>query len=667
MNERLLRIRGLKIGLERAGQEFTLVDGVDLNIAQGETVALVGESGCGKSMTALALMGLLPPGCRLAQGRVEFEGQDLSRMVPSEMRRIRGGNMAMIFQEPMTSLNPVMRVGDQIAEAVRLHDKPRQGVEKRVVELLSSVGIPEPVKRAKAYPHQLSGGMKQRIMIAMALAGRPRLLIADEPTTALDVTIQAQVLELLKDLQRKTGMSILLITHDLGVVTETADRLAVMYAGQIVETATVSDFFHGPKHPYSRMLLEALPDSQRRDEKLAVIKGSVPPLNTLFTGCRFVDRCYVDDSRCSQVIPQWHSLDVESGVRCLLYGDNPVTSSRQNQREVGRHASQSSGNEVLLDVKGLKVHFPMHKGLLHRVNGHVRAVDGIDLTLAKGHTLALVGESGCGKTTAGKAILQLIRPAEGQVLFESNELTRLKEKGLRQRRSKMQFIFQDPMAAMNPRLRVGSIVDEGMRASRIYSKAQRERRVTELLVKVGLPPEAVNRYPHEFSGGQRQRICIARALAVQPKLIVCDEPTSALDVSVQAQILNLLKELQHSLNLSYLFITHDISVVAYLADEVAVMYLGRIVERGRVDEILENPAHPYTRALMSAVPVADPDRKRFVIQLEGDMPSPLEPPCGCHFHPRCFEATEECRKDYPTEKPLSQSHRVCCYNAKSVT
>ncbi|MCU7809516.1 MAG: ABC transporter ATP-binding protein, partial [Candidatus Thiodiazotropha sp. (ex Semelilucina semeliformis)] len=315
---------------------------------------------------------------------------------------------------------------------------------------------------------------------------------------------------------------------------------------------------------------------------------------------------------------------------------------------------------------GLEVHFPIYKGVLRRVVGHLRAVDGIDLTLTKGRTLAIVGESGCGKTTTGKGILQLIRPTSGRVLFESEELTRLKGEALRRKRAEMQIIFQDPMASMNPRLRVGSIVEEGLRAQKIYSKAQREQRVTELLKQVGLSDDAVNRYPHEFSGGQRQRICIARALAMKPKLIVCDEPTSALDVSIQAQILNLLKALQHSLKLSYLFITHNISVVAYLADEVAVMYLGRIVERGRVDEVLDSPSHPYTRALMSAVPVADPDRKRHVIQLEGDMPSPLEPPCGCHFHPRCPDATEQCMKDYPQEKPISTSHRVCCHHAETV-
>ncbi|MCU7829666.1 MAG: ABC transporter ATP-binding protein [Candidatus Thiodiazotropha sp. (ex Myrtea sp. 'scaly one' KF741663)] len=666
MNDRLLRVSGLNIQLKRAGQSLSVVDDLDLNIAQGETVALLGESGCGKSMTALAMMGLLPPGGTVAQGKIEFEGRDLCKLPDHEIRRMCGGSMGMIFQEPMTSLNPVLRVGVQIAEAVRLHDKPREGTEKRVVELLSAVGIPDPEKRVKAYPHQLSGGMKQRIMIAMALAGRPRLLIADEPTTALDVTIQAQVLKLLKDLQREMGMAILLITHDLGVVAEAADRLAVMYAGQIVETSNARDFFRQPRHPYSRMLLESLPDSQRRDEKLAVIKGAVPPLDTLFTGCRFVDRCNMGGSRCNQAIPQWQNLDSESGVRCLLYGDNSEAVSKQNENEMARHSSLNSTHEELLLVEGLEVHFPIYKGVLRRVVGHLRAVDGIDLTLTKGRTLAIVGESGCGKTTTGKGILQLIRPTSGRVLFESEELTRLKGEALRRKRAEMQIIFQDPMASMNPRLRVGSIVEEGLRAQKIYSKAQREQRVTELLKQVGLSDDAVNRYPHEFSGGQRQRICIARALAMKPKLIVCDEPTSALDVSIQAQILNLLKALQHSLKLSYLFITHNISVVAYLADEVAVMYLGRIVERGRVDEVLDSPSHPYTRALMSAVPVADPDRKRHVIQLEGDMPSPLEPPCGCHFHPRCPDATEQCMKDYPQEKPISTSHRVCCHHAETV-
>jgi peptide/nickel transport system ATP-binding protein len=664
--EILLSIENLMTRLGDEAHPVRVVDGVDLSLRRGETFALLGESGCGKSMTALSLMRLLPPSGRITEGRIEFDGLDLLRLSEREMRSVRGGSMGMIFQEPMTSLNPVLKVGEQIAEAVRLHDRLQgRAVQERVVELLQAVGIPDPARRALEYPHQLSGGMKQRVMIAMALAGRPKLLIADEPTTALDVTIQAQVLKLLKGLQQESGMTILLITHDLGVVAETADRLAVMYAGQIVEISPVREFFREPRHPYSHKLFESLPNSQKRDEKLAVIPGSVPSLDSHFSGCRFVSRCHKNAQRCSQEVPVWHQMDAESGVRCLLYGEDPLVRDTRyaSLPAEKQYRSRRASDEHLLDIRGLKVHFPIHKGLLRRVVGHVRAVDGIDLSLNKGRTLALVGESGCGKTTAGKGILQLIRPTAGAVRFEADELTRLKGESLRRRRADMQIIFQDPMASMNPRMLVGSIIDEGMRAQGMYTKAQREYRVAELLEKVGLSGEAAQRYPHEFSGGQRQRICVARALAVEPKLIVCDEPTSALDVSVQAQILNLLKDLQHDLELSYLFITHNISVVAYLADEVAVMYLGRIVEKGRVDEVLDSPAHPYTRALLSAVPVPDPDHRRNIIQLEGDMPSPSNPPSGCHFHPRCKDAIESCRDAYPDETSLSESHRVCCWRS----
>jgi peptide/nickel transport system ATP-binding protein len=663
MNEPLLKIENLHTQLGEETNPVRVVDGLDLAIRRGETFALLGESGCGKSMTALSMMRLLPPSGQVRIGAINFAGTNLLELSEREMRQVRGGGMGMIFQEPMTSLNPVLRIGEQIAEAVRLHDKLKGNiaVEKRVVELLDAVGIPDPLRRVKEYPHQLSGGMKQRVMIAMALAGRPQLLIADEPTTALDVTIQAQVLNLLKDLQRESGMAVLLITHDLGVVAETADRLAVMYAGEIVETADVPTFFQGPKHPYSRKLFESLPDSEKRQEKLAVIQGSVPSLNQVFTGCRFQQRCDQGSERCGREIPQWRELGEDRGVRCLLYAQEPLTPATRIKPELERRRSNGLETKPLLDVEGLKVHFPIHKGVFRRVVGHVRAVDGVDLAIPKGRTLALVGESGCGKTTVGKAILQLIRPTAGTARFGDEELTRLRGEALRRRRADMQIIFQDPMSSMNPRMLVGNIIAEGMNAQKIGSKTERAARVSELLRQVGLSPEAASRYPHEFSGGQRQRICVARALAVAPKLIVCDEPTSALDVSVQAQILNLLKELQLDLELSYLFITHNISVVAYLADEVAVMYLGRIVEHGRVEQVLETPAHPYTRALLSAVPVPDPEHKREVIQLEGDMPSPSNPPAGCHFHPRCPEAGEQCRQAYPPESIIADGHRVSCW------
>ncbi|WP_295399835.1 ABC transporter ATP-binding protein [uncultured Thiocystis sp.] len=669
MTDPLLQVEGLTTQLGAVERPARVVDGLDLTIRAGETFALLGESGCGKSMTALSLMRLLPPSGRIVAGSVRLNGIDLPRLTETEMRRIRGGQMAMIFQEPQTSLNPVLTVGDQIAEAVRVHEgRSRAQVPARVVDLLRAVGIPDPEQRVGEYPHQLSGGMKQRIMIAMALAGDPRLLIADEPTTALDVTIQAQVLRLLKELQRETGMAVLLITHDLGVVAETAERLAVMYAGQLVETATVADFFAAPAHPYSRRLMESLPSADQRSGRLAVIPGRVPPLETVFTGCRFADRCPAVMDLCRQEPPRWLDLGAGRGVRCHLWNSGQRSAVSDAWSEPGSMTAAeptARQSELLLRATDLKVHFPIQRGVLRRVVGHVKAVDGVSLDLRAGQTLALVGESGCGKTTAGKGILQLIPPTGGSIRYRDQELVGLDHRRMRAFRKDLQIIFQDPYAAMNPRMLVGDVIGEGLQALGIEPRrANRMRRVAELLELVGMDPASAQRYPHEFSGGQRQRICIARALAVEPRIIVCDEPTSALDVSVQAQILNLLKDLQDRLGLAYLFITHNLSVVAYLAHEVAVMYLGRVVEQGRVDEILDDPRHPYTRALLSAVPVIDPAQRRQVIRLEGDMPSPAHPPSGCYFHPRCPEALTDCAHAYPAQTRLSDSRLVHCFRAE---
>ncbi len=590
------------------------------------------------------------------------------------MRRVRGGRIAMIFQEPMTSLNPVMTVGEQIAESVGQH----QGLKGRarrntVLELLAAVGIPDPQQRYAEYPHQLSGGMKQRIMISIALAGEPDLLIADEPTTALDVTIQAQVLALLQDLQRQNGMAVLLITHDLGVVAGVADQVAVMYAGQIIEQATRDEFYRAPRHPYSQKLFESLPDIRKRDHRLAVIHGAVPSLTQTFRGCRFAARCDFAWEACHDTPPNWNKVSASQRARCHLldpvYGDHRKEDSSllTTEAEVpagsgSRYGESLSRGGRLLEVEDIRVHFPIQRGLFKRTVGHVYAVDGVTLRVDRGATVALVGESGCGKTTMGKAILQLIRPTGGQVRFAGEELTRLRGEALRRRRADFQIIFQDPFSSMNPRMMVGDIIQEGMVALGIEKDPHRRRqRVAELLEHVGLPAEAISRYPHEFSGGQRQRICIARTLAVKPKLIICDEPTSALDISVQAQILNLLKGLQHELDLSYLFITHNLSVVSYLADEVAVMYLGRIVEYGTVEEILHQARHPYTQALLSAIPIIDPQQQREVIRLEGDLPSPSDPPTGCHFHTRCPRAMPVCRQVYPGVTAISDSHRTHCF------
>jgi peptide/nickel transport system ATP-binding protein len=575
----------------------------------------------------------------------------------------------MLFQEPDSSLNPVLTVGQQIGEVLERHTALRgESKRKRMLDLLQAVGIPDPARRLTEYAFQLSGGMKQRVMIAVALAGEPDLLIADEPTTALDVTIQAQVLELLSGLQRESGMAILLITHDLGVVAQMAHKVAVMYAGQIIEVATREQFFRAPLHPYSRKLFQALPGGARRAGELAVIRGQVPPLTTQFRGCRFAERCDSAWERCHAEAPELIACDDGHRVRCHLYEGETVTRAEAKiaadqpvAQDISGIAAHPHAGAALLSVRDLKVHFPIHKGLFRRTVGHVKAVDGISLDIAAGRTLALVGESGCGKTTAGKAMLQLIRPSAGTVQFGGRELTRLHGRGLRAHRADFQLIFQDPYASLDPRMRITDVLAEGMQALGVAATgAERSAQMDAMLTQVGLNADAKLRYPHEFSGGQRQRIAIARALAVDPKLIVCDEPTSALDVSVQAQILNLLKRLQRELGLAYLFITHNIAVVEYLAHEVAVMYLGRIVERGTVQAVLSAPKHPYTQALLSAVPTLDQAGERKIIRLRGELPSPAAPPPGCHFHPRCPQAMAECRLNYPDAIRLNESHEVSC-------
>ncbi len=660
----LMQISNLKTWLDSGGLPVRAVDGLSLTLERGETFALLGESGCGKSMTALSIMRLLPDVGRIVSGEIMLDGQNLLQLPEIAMRTVRGRRVAMIFQEPALSLNPVLTVGEQIAEVLYRHSNLRGNeAKKRIMELLDAVGIPDAARRYREYPFQLSGGMKQRVMIASALAGEPDLLIADEPTTALDVTIQAQVLDLIRDLQKRTGMAILLITHDLGVVSQMAHRVAVMYAGQIVETAPAQKFFAHPAHPYSRKLFASLPNAGKRTGRLAVIKGTVPPLNREFQGCRFAERCDFAWDKCREIDPEWSTASRGHVVRCHLYSEGKAQAVAASAAEVAvSRASPAVEPADLLNVSDLKVYFPVHKGLFKRVAGYVKAVDGVTLEIKKGRTLALVGESGCGKTTVGKGVLQLVPVTSGSVRYNGIDLTRLGRSELRARRSEFQIIFQDPYSSLNPRMRVSDIIEEGMTALAIATSAEeRARRVDMLLEQVGLPTEMKQRYPHEFSGGQRQRISIARALAVNPKLIICDEPTSALDVSVQAQILNLLKELQDKLGLAYLFITHNISVVEYLAHEVAVMYLGRIVETGRMEEVLNHPRHPYTRALLSAVPVIDRATKREIIRLQGDLPSPLNPPSGCHFHPRCPEVMPECRETYPQTSRFSGTHSARCY------
>jgi peptide/nickel transport system ATP-binding protein len=608
----MLRVQDLQVGIDAESGLVRAIDGLRLAIERGETFALVGESGCGKSMTALALMRLLPEAGRVLRGDVTLaEGGtevDVLGLPESAMRAVRGGRIGMIFQEPATSLNPVMRVGDQIVEAIEAHT-PLRGPAARVkaIEWLRKVGIPEPERRIDEYPFRLSGGQKQRVMIAMTLAAEPDFLVADEPTTALDVTIQAQILALLKELQRERGLGLLLITHDLAVVSGMAHRVALMYAGQIVEVATAADFFARPRHPYAQALLRALPDAGRRGQPLEAIAGTVPALDQTFPGCRFAPRCARVMPHCASTVPELVDAGSGHAVRCLLPLDAtaPTLVARP---EVARPpvSGASPPGEPLLSVQDLHVRFALRKGLLHRAAGWFDAVKGVSFDVLPGQTLALVGESGCGKTTTGKAIVQLLRGTariEGRALLGGRNLFELQGADLLAARRDIQIIFQDPFASLNPRMRVFDLLEEGLAALRPeLDAAQRRQRIEGLTEQVGLRKDALARYPHEFSGGQRQRIAIARALAVQPRLIVCDEPTSALDVSVQAQILNLLRELQRNLGVSCLFITHNIGVVEYVADRVAVMQAGRIVEQGECLPTMAAPAHDYTRALLAAVP-----------------------------------------------------------------
>lgn len=524
----LLQVRDLTVSFGSA----RVVDNISFDIRAGETFALVGESGSGKSITALSVLRLLPNAASINAAKIDLQGDDLLNIPEIEFCKLRGRRIGLIFQDPMSSLNPVMSIGEQVAEVLNIHFQlSKDAVRQRVLELLQQVEIPNPERRINEYPHQLSGGQRQRVMIAIALAGKPDLLIADEPTTALDVTIQAQILDLLKNLQKQTGMALWLISHDLALVSNIADRIAVMQNGKIVETANTSEFFQQAKHPYSLKLLAALPKMES----------------------------------------------------CL--------------------GKPSQSNPALLSVENFKVYYPIKKGIFKRVVGYIKAVDGVDFELRSGTTLALVGESGCGKTSLGKGLLNLIPSEAGRVLFNGVDLTQLTGEDLRRNRAEIQIIFQDPFAAMNPRMLVGDIIAEGISA--LHPNATREEkqnRVATLLSQVDLPAESALRYPHEFSGGQRQRICIARALAVQPKLIICDEPTSALDVSVQAQIIELLKNLQRHQGLSYLLITHNLGVVAEMADQVAVMYQGKIVEHGAVEQVLNKPQNAYTQALLNAVP-----------------------------------------------------------------
>ena len=579
-HDQLLSVEGLSVSFRSGGAWRAVVNDLSFALGRTETLAIVGESGSGKSVTALALMGLVPQVNGRVEGRALLDGRDLVSMPEADLRRLRGNEIAMIFQEPMTSLNPVLSVGFQIAEALRYHrGLDRQGAAVEARRMLDLVRIPDAQRRLTDYPHQFSGGMRQRVMIAMALACRPKVLIADEPTTALDVTVQAEILELMKDLQRERGMAILFITHDMGVVSEVADRVLVMWRGNKVEEASATALFASPRANYTRSLVGAVP-------RLGSMRG-------------------------------------EAGPRKLRVID-PVDG---RMSEPGAALKLPTAQATLLQVKGLTTRFPITAGVLGRVKARVHAVENVSFDLARGETLALVGESGCGKSTTGRSILRLVEPTAGTVRFEASEVTALSPGGLKALRPHMQMIFQDPYASLDPRQTVGQAIAEPMLVHGIAARSEAGDRVAAALVRVGLEAGMARRYPHEFSGGQRQRIAIARALALGPKMIVADEAVSALDVSVKAHILNLLMDLQAELDLAYLFISHDMAVVEHISHRIAVMYMGEIVEIGPRHAIIENPQHPYTQRLLSAVPVPDPGRRSARRRLgAGELPSSIRAP-----------------------------------------
>ena len=673
----LLEVTDLRISIPTEAGLIEAVRGVSFAMEPRDTLGVVGESGSGKTMLALAALGLLPESAKVS-GSIRLAGRELLSCTPSQWRSIRGARVSMVFQDPMTALNPMYTAGWQVAECVRLHERvSRSAAWRRAVDLLGEVGLPQPAQLAHRYPHELSGGMRQRVVIAMAIANSPQLIIADEPTTALDVTVQALILDTLRTIREQTGAALMLISHDLGVLAEIAERILVMYAGQAVEIGSAPDVFSDPRVPYTAGLLASLPPVDRRAERLASIPG-VPPSGIGYgAGCAFAPRCPLAAEPCA-VDPKL--LPVAHGhlAACHFAGQADVSVSSGPQVSLIRRAWQAGAGttanggpdltpatpapepaRAVLTVRDLTKNFRV-RGAGFRSYATVHAVSGISLDLKSGRCLGLVGESGCGKSTVARLLMRLEQPTSGSIKLNGTELTGLDDGALRPLRRDLQMVFQDPYSSLNPRLSVGEIVGEPLNVHKI---AGRSARVRELLTAVGLDPDAAVRFPSEFSGGQRQRIGIARALALQPQVLILDEPVSALDVSIQASILNLLRDLQRERDIAYLFISHDLAVIRQVADEIAVMHLGLIVEQGPAEAVCEQPAHPYTAALLSAVPVPDPLRKsaRDRILLHGELPSATNPPSGCRFRTRCWKADERCATEEPPLLQIEGSHQVACH------
>ncbi len=657
----LLEVKNLKVQFATRKSFATAVDEFSLNINPGECVGLVGESGCGKTTTGLSIMRLLPGNGKIAGGTISLEGLDLATLSESEMQKQRGRTVALIPQDPMSSLNPTMKIGRQIGEGLRIHTGASDAdARRRALEVLEMVEMPRPAERLDQYPFELSGGLRQRVIIAMGLVCSPKLLIADEPTTALDVTIQAQILDIIDNLRRELNMGVLLITHDMGVIAGRTDRVVVMYGGKKAEDATTDELFASMRHPYSQALLASMPNLENTTKhELASIAGLPPDLTKEIIGCRFAPRCAYASDQCWTTDPPL-TTEGERHYACFhpVSGPQPVVI-----RSAATVQARTIERKEILRVEGLVREYPIKAGLVRRKVGSIHAVSNVSFSINEGETFGLVGESGCGKTTIGRLVVGLEAPTAGQISFDGNIVSSKSHKPTRVDRRQRQMMFQDPYSSLNPRMQVAQILGEPLLVQREGTKAEQRNRVNELLLSVGLEPSAAQRYPHEFSGGQRQRIGLARALALNPRLIVADEPVSALDVSIQAQILNLMKELQRDHNLSYIMVSHDLAVVYYMADTIAVMYLGKIVEIGDAESVFRSPAHPYTQGLLDAVPVPDPveARARRGRQVTGELPSPVNPPSGCRFRTRCPQAQDICANVEPTFEDFGATHQAACH------